>query len=300
MQVLVESKLKYLEDTLLLNFSDEYRLLHPLLMELSEAKVPARELCGLGDTLGFIDKHEPFWTSSLVAPVRDYYLKLRIASLFRRPLHLTLKAHQIADQIASIQKLPPEQRWTAWKEYADQQGLVSEVWKSRERRLQRKPTEAIPTAIYLLTACHLQDRMVFFFDLQAQLQTTLAAIQAERFRLAEGRFPRDWSELTPKYAKNPLLDPYTGQPLRVNQMEYGLVIYSTGRNSVDEGGHNLNHNHYWFYGGKGFDTKNTNIGTRVYLPHLRRGTAYQLDGDKRTVLKQRTAELLEALKVKQE
>jgi hypothetical protein len=65
--------------------------------------------------------------------------------------------------------------------------------------------------------------------------------------------------------------------LLIKQNEKGIVLYSVGRDGKDDGGERLSHNHFWNYGGKGFDQKNTNLGTRVYLPTLRRGAPMPLD-----------------------
>jgi hypothetical protein len=296
LQSMLVRKLLYMEDHLLWEMSDEWRLLPALLVELSEANIPTRELIHMCDNLGFIDRKNTLWSLPGIATLRDFYLKLRIKHLFRRPHHLALKSHQVADVLADLQRLPLAQRWPAWKQFAEAERLPYQAWKSQDWRQRREGTEAIPIALFLLRAHYLHDQMIFHLDLHAQLQTTLAAILVERYRLATGRFPSDWKELVPGYAEASLLDPYTGQPLRLKQTDYGIVIYSVGRDGNDEGGQNLSHNHYWIYGGKGFDMKNTNLGTRIYLPHLRRGPAFELEEDKLQSLKGNTADLLKLLK----
>ena len=110
--------------------------------------------------------------------------------------------------------------------------------------------------------------------MHAQVNTALAAVAAERFRLEKGRFPSSWSELSPAYLSKPVLDPYTGKPLIIKLNEKGIVIYSVGQSGQDDGGDNLLSHHYWHYGGRGYEIKNTNLGTRIYLPSIRRGPAF--------------------------
>ncbi len=82
--------------------------------------------------------------------------------------------------------------------------------------------------------------------------------------------------------------------------EKGIVIYSVGQNGQDDGGDNLLSHHYWHYGGRGYEIKNTNLGTRVYLPSLRRGPAFALEETQLESLKENTKETLRLLKEKKE
>jgi hypothetical protein len=71
---------------------------------------------------------------------------------------------------------------------------------------------------------------------KAILLTAVAGLAAERFRLANGRWPRDLAELTPAYLDAVPLDPFDGQPLRFKKSDGTLVIYSVGIDAVDDGG----------------------------------------------------------------
>ncbi len=59
---------------------------------------------------------------------------------------------------------------------------------------------------------------------------------AERFRLANQRWPINLEELTPKYLKSIPPDPYTGEPLRMARKGPMIVLYSVGVNLRDDGG----------------------------------------------------------------
>lgn len=62
-------------------------------------------------------------------------------------------------------------------------------------------------------------------------------ISAERFRLGEGREPREVAELAAaRNAGSPLLDPMDGEPLRSVVRDGRLIVYSVGGDGDDDGG----------------------------------------------------------------
>jgi hypothetical protein len=73
----------------------------------------------------------------------------------------------------------------------------------------------------------------------AQTLTAVAALAAERFRHAHGRWPRSLNELTPAFLREVPLDPYTGRPLLFKPLPDGVVIYSVYRDLNDDGGSTL-------------------------------------------------------------
>jgi hypothetical protein len=70
----------------------------------------------------------------------------------------------------------------------------------------------------------------------AYMRCTLAAIAAERYRLAEGRWPETLEQLTPRYLTDVPRDPFDGQPIRYRRLDEGVVIYSVDRDREDNGG----------------------------------------------------------------
>jgi hypothetical protein len=70
----------------------------------------------------------------------------------------------------------------------------------------------------------------------AFLRAAAAAVAAERFRVANKRWPKELAELTPTYLKTVPLDPYDGKPLRMRATEEGLIIYALGSDLKDNGG----------------------------------------------------------------
>lgn len=71
---------------------------------------------------------------------------------------------------------------------------------------------------------------------RANLRVAVAALAAERFRLASKRWPKDLGDLVPGYLDNVPTDPYDGQQLRLRVLEDGIAIYSIGPDLQDNGG----------------------------------------------------------------
>jgi len=279
------------------SFGSELRLTEKLIREIASGELTQLQIQRL-QLYEMLLGRDSSWNTGWLQWARQYYLWLRIQSLFSRPSQLILRLHQLADRIEELPRIDLVSRWHSWKCYAQEHSipLDNRAYFAHHLRHKTNDSEAIPEAIFLLKAhyCHIQ--LLQFFNMHAQVNTALAAVAAERFRIEKGHFPTSWADLSPAYLSKPVLDPYTGQPLVIKQIEKGIVIYSVGQNGQDEGGENLNDNHYWKYGGIAWDMKNTNLGTRVDLPALRRGPAYSLTKEQQEALKENTAELLKLMK----
>jgi hypothetical protein len=70
----------------------------------------------------------------------------------------------------------------------------------------------------------------FAYD-EARARCALAAVAAERHRLARGDWPASLAVLGPLPD-----DPFTGQPLLLKRLADGLVVYSVGFDGADDGG----------------------------------------------------------------
>ncbi len=70
----------------------------------------------------------------------------------------------------------------------------------------------------------------------ARLRCVAAMLAAERFRLKQHRWPAKIEELKDYTAKETLIDPCDGKPLRLRREADGLVIYSVSVNGIDDGG----------------------------------------------------------------
>jgi hypothetical protein len=73
-------------------------------------------------------------------------------------------------------------------------------------------------------------------EIEAQLEATRAALNVERFRLANGRLPESSSALAPSITTAVPLDAFDSKPLRFKLFMPGYIVYSIGPDGVDDGG----------------------------------------------------------------
>jgi hypothetical protein len=71
----------------------------------------------------------------------------------------------------------------------------------------------------------------------AWLRAAIAAVAAERYRRAEGKWPESLEALSPAYLPALPADPYDGRPLRYRRLPDGVIVYSVGPDGTDNGGH---------------------------------------------------------------
>jgi competence protein ComGC len=77
---------------------------------------------------------------------------------------------------------------------------------------------------------------------QAMLRTAVVAVAAERYRLKHDQWPAGMKELIHEgLIKEEYTDPYDGKPLRWKRTATGLIVYSIGKDKIDNGG-TLNRN----------------------------------------------------------
>src|SRR5262249_27742509 len=75
-----------------------------------------------------------------------------------------------------------------------------------------------------------------FHRTRAELRCAAAALAAERYRLAEKRWPDSLDVLVPRYLAAVPADPFDGRPLRCRRLPDGFVVYSIGPDGTDDGG----------------------------------------------------------------
>lgn len=276
------------DENALLNFGNMLRLETRSIRDMNEGSLSAVKLDFLSYPLG-VDEKSP-WRSSWLNWARPTYVKFRLNQVFHRPDYLVLRLHQLADRIEGLSQLEIPHRWPTWKQFAESQGIVMGPSLGQTTRTFSDP---LPEGLFLLDvgAKSLHRRVETLFSLQALHRTILAAVAAERFRVEKGHFPKDWNDLAPQYLDQPLLDPFTGKPLLIKLREDRMVIYSTGKEGKDEGGENLRYDHYWMSSNPGFGSGQSNMGTRVYIPKLRRGSPFPLEEKELESLKRSTEEL---------
>ena len=85
---------------------------------------------------------------------------------------------------------------------------------------------------WTMYARYLEDEIVP----EAWISCAVAALAAERFRLANQRWPQNLEELAPKWLKVVPIDPFSGAPLQMVRKGSALIIYSFGSDQKDDGG----------------------------------------------------------------
>jgi hypothetical protein len=70
----------------------------------------------------------------------------------------------------------------------------------------------------------------------AHLRLAITALALEQFRNQNGRLPQKLEELTPAFLAEVHDDPFTGVELLYRQLPKGYVVYSVGRDLIDDGG----------------------------------------------------------------
>src|SRR5439155_18733809 len=97
---------------------------------------------------------------------------------------------------------------------------------------------------------------------QAKLGCAAVALAAERFRLAQNRWPESVDGLVAmRFLGAVVTDPYDGRPLRLKRAADGLVVYSVGPVGADDGG---------IIDGKRPAAPGTDVGFRLWDPRRRR------------------------------
>jgi hypothetical protein len=71
---------------------------------------------------------------------------------------------------------------------------------------------------------------------RASLRAVNGLLASERHRLAKGKLPATWEDLTPEFLQAKPIDPFTGKPMILKTVPDGLVIYSVGHDGKDDGG----------------------------------------------------------------
>ena len=127
------------------------------------------------------------------------------------------------NELISVSQLPYQRRFLAMRELDEKLGRQSaEMFNWLD-------TASAPGRIY---AHHLKEDLL----VDAVLSCTIVAIAVERFRQRYKRWPESLDELSPRFLKTLLLDPFTGEPLHLVRKGAALVIYSVGQNLTDDGG----------------------------------------------------------------
>ena len=110
----------------------------------------------------------------------------------------------------------------------------------RTARLQELEAQvkALPQTTFLarnllswLSGAHERDLHV-----RALREAALSALAVESWRASHGALPDALTDLVPAYLPRVPQDPFDGKPMRYKRLEPGYVVYSVGKDRVDNGG----------------------------------------------------------------
>lgn len=148
---------------------------------------------------------------------KDEYLpQLAVQRIFaEHPRYLSLLNRQI-----EVAALPLHQQSTAARAFdADVKAFPRDIWLLRL-------AEPAGSAAFDASVRH-----------HANVRCLLVLLAAERYRRAQGRWPKALEDLTPQFLASVPEDPFDGKPLRYRILPDGVVVYSVGLDGADDGGH---------------------------------------------------------------
>lgn len=239
-----------------------FRMMTRFLEEMRQSDVADLQL---RQRFGWLIPPENILRQAWLKPVFVWYANIRLKTIYRRTAYLTLKLHQLADQIESLALLPESERWSVWVQYSRLHQLplnTVEFFKKIPPDPAILP-EGLPHIVHPLTVSQ-------SFEKLAKHRVALAIVLAERYRSAHGKLPVSWNDLVPEFIPGPLLDTFTGQPLIIKKIDNGILIYSLGPEETDHLGSELNSGDYWYLGSRESRSISDNYGLRLYELDKRR------------------------------
>jgi len=134
-----------------------------------------------------------------------------------------------ADFLAYLQAISPRLRLSTMAP----REAMSEADKLAQEYIKTATSEVgegiLPAAMGRSMAIHLES--------QAKMTSLAVALAVERARLAQnGAVPATLDALVPRYLPSVPADPFDARPLRFKRLPRGYLIYSVGRDGVDDGG----------------------------------------------------------------
>jgi hypothetical protein len=98
---------------------------------------------------------------------------------------------------------------------------------------------------------------------RARLRSLAVGVACERFRQANGRWPKELTEIPKAILAEIPTDPYTGGSLKYKLLADGIVVYAVGDDKADDGG-NLTYSN---------PKPGEDVGARLWSPPFRRAAA---------------------------
>lgn len=242
----------------------EYRRLTRAVDELSRTEVSDRDI--IHGRLNWIVPRESMLRQAWLKPVMLWYGKTRAKQLYRRTAFLSLKLHQLADRVEELARHPEPQRWGVWKEFATKYHFP--LTAKDYLKGTRPDTSVLPEVLEALVARGMT--VINLMEKLAMHRIALALIIAERYRRSTGKLPTSWEELVPAYLSAPMMDPYTGQPLKIQRQDDKIIIYSLGATGVEDAVKRWNTLNHWQFGWNQARELDGLMGLQLYVPAKRR------------------------------
>jgi hypothetical protein len=117
-------------------------------------------------------------------------------------------------KLVDLAKLPPEEQGAAVHEFVEERNPVVdgyELFQGLDYRFRNLPN-------------HCRRQLALF-------RCAIVALAAERYRLAQKRWPEKQADLIPAQLKSEIVDPFGGHPLQLQAENDGLFIRSLGRDA---------------------------------------------------------------------
>lgn len=140
---------------------------------------------------------------------------------FRHNQCLTLESLNRAVEIAKLPVVDQPERWKIWEREATRSSGMAAKAAGMMASLMT-PAMAAATKSYLWN--------------RATLNAAIVMVAAERFRIANHRWPLSADELVPTFLRHHVLDPFTKAPIRILPFKAGIIVYSVGPDGTDDGG----------------------------------------------------------------
>ncbi len=75
-----------------------------------------------------------------------------------------------------------------------------------------------------------------YLNHRANIRSTVTALACERYRQKHNQWPGKLEQLVPEFLPSVPNDPFTGKPFLLKTLPDGIIIYSIGKNEIDEDG----------------------------------------------------------------
>jgi hypothetical protein len=110
------------------------------------------------------------------------------------------------------------------------------AWNAEVKRVMASPLGKYGALLPLLIMPGMEAANASDARYQAELGSMVIFLAAERHRLNTGQWPRSVDAIERALLPKPPLDPFTGQPLRIERREGTFLVHSVGPNLRDEQG----------------------------------------------------------------